>query len=53
MKTILIKVVENKNGSDTSIQTENICEYEILGLLEKAKIMIKAKIKERLKKSKK
>ena len=53
MKTILIKVIENENGSDTSIHTENICEYEILGLLEKTKIIIKAKIKERLKKSKK
>ena len=45
MKTILIKVIENENGSDTSIHTENICEYEILGLLEKTKIIIKAKIK--------
>jgi len=53
MKTILIKVIENEQGSDTSIQTENICEYEILGLLEKAKIMIKTKIKKRLKISKK
>ena len=53
MKTILIKVIKNENGSETSIQTENICEYEILGLLEKTKIIIKAKIKERLKKTKK